>query len=194
MSRIGRKPVVIPAGVTITTNANVVTVKGPKGELKTKLDPHITYETKGTEFLVKRPDDSIKMKMNHGTARAIINDMVEGVTNGFTKELEIKGVGYRGEMRGTDLVLHVGHSHEDVVTPLTGVAISIKQSVITVTGIDKQAVGQMAAMIRNVRKPECYHGKGIRYKNEVVVLRQPASAKKSAVGATATGAAAPAAK
>lgn len=192
MSRIGRKPVIIPAGVTISTDANVVTVKGPKGTLSAKFNPHITYETKGNELICKRPNDSINMKMNHGTARAIINDMVEGVTNGFTKSLEIKGVGYRGEMRGTDLILHVGHSHEDVVHPLNGVSIAIKQSIITVSGIDKQAVGQMAAMIRNVRKPECYHGKGIRYQNEVVVLRQPASAKKSAVGAATT--AAPAAK
>ncbi len=188
MSRIGRMPIAIPEGVTITVNNNVVTVKGPKGELTNKFNQHLGFETKDGHFHVTRPNDSIKMRMNHGTARALINDMVNGVTTGFTKTLEIKGVGYRGEMRGNDLVLHVGHSHEDVVHPIDGIAISIKQAFITVTGIDKQKVGQMAAVIRHVRKPECYHGKGIRYQGEVVVLRQPASAKKSAVGAAAPAA------
>ena len=182
MSRIGRKPIVIPAGVTVTAENNKVTVKGPKGELSYVFNPHMTFEQKDGELLVKRPNDSISMKMFHGTTRALIASMVEGVTNGFTKVLEIKGVGYRGEMRGKDLVLHVGHSHEDVVPAIDGVEVSIKQSEITVTGIDKQKVGQMAALIRNMKKPECYHGKGIRYKGENVVLRQPASAKKQAGG------------
>jgi large subunit ribosomal protein L6 len=188
-------PVVIPAGVTITANGNVVTVKGPKGELSQKFNQHITFETKDGKFLVKRPDDSIAMKMNHGTARAVINDMVAGVTNGFSKTLAIKGVGYRAEMRGEDLVLHIGHSHEDVVKAIAGIKIEIntKTMEITVSGIDKQLVGQVAANIRGIRKPECYHGKGIRYKDEVVVLRQPASAKKSAAGAAAGATAAPAA-
>ncbi len=178
MSRIGRKPIAIPAGVTVTVNGNQVTVKGPKGELTNKFNPHMTYEIEGNELVVKRPDDSIDMKMNHGTTRALLNNMVEGVTNGFTKVLEIRGVGYRAEMRGQDLVLHVGHSHEDVIHPLDGVSISVKQALVTVTGIDKQKVGQQAALIREIRKPECYHGKGIRYQNEDVVLRQAASAKK----------------
>ena len=182
MSRIGRKPIAIPAGVTITTEGSKVTVKGPKGELSYVFNPHMTFEQKDGELLVKRPNDSISMKMFHGTTRALIASMVEGVTNGFTKVLEIKGVGYRGEMRGKDLVLHVVHSHEDVVPAIDGVEVSIKQSEITVTGIDKQKVGQMAALIRNMKKPECYHGKGIRYKGENVVLRQPASAKKQAGG------------
>ncbi len=178
MSRIGRKPIVIPAGVTINIDGNRVTVKGPKGELTNKFNPHMTYEIEGNELIVRRPDDSIDMKMNHGTTRALIANMVEGVTNGYTKVLEIRGVGYRAEMRGQDLVLHVGHSHEDVIHPLDGVQISTKQAFITVTGIDKQIVGQQAALIRAVREPECYHGKGIRYQNENVVLRQPANAKK----------------
>lgn len=180
MSRIGKKPIAIPSGVTITVESSKVTVKGPKGELSQVFNPHMTFEQKDGEFLVKRPNDSISMKMFHGTTRALIASMVEGVTNGFTKVLEIKGVGYRAEMRGQDLVLHVGHSHEDVVHPIEGVDVSVKQSDITVTGIDKQKVGQMAALIRGMKKPECYHGKGIRYKDEVVVLRQPASAKKTA--------------
>ncbi len=182
MSRIGREPIVIPAGVTISVNGNVVTVKGPKGELSKKFHSHLSFEESDGKFHVSRPNDTIEMKMNHGTARALINDMVKGVNEGFTKTLEIKGVGYRAEMRGADLVLHVGHSHEDVVHPIDGVKISIntKNMEILVEGIDKQVVGQQAAVIRNVRKPECYHGKGIRYKGEVITLRQPASAKKSA--------------
>ncbi len=178
MSRIGRKPIVIPAGVTVSIDGNRVTVKGPKGELTNKFNPHMTYEINGNELIVKRPDDSIVMKENHGTTRALLNNMIEGVSNGFTKVLEIKGVGYRAEMRGNDLVLHVGHSHEDVIHPLEGVSMSVKQAFITVTGIDKQVVGQQAALIRAVREPECYHGKGIRYQGENVVLRQAASAKK----------------
>lgn len=182
MSRIGREPITILEGVSISVNGNAVTVKGPKGELTKKFNPHLTYEEKDGVFHVYRPDDSIEMKMNHGTARALINDMVKGVKDGFTKILEIKGVGYRAEMRGKDLVLHVGHSHEDVIHPIEGVNISIntKSMEINVEGIDKQIVGQQAAVIRAVRKPECYHGKGIRYKGEVIALRQPASAKKSA--------------
>ncbi len=182
MSRIGRKPIAIPAGVTVQVEGSKVTVKGPKGELSQTFNPHIAFEQKDGELLVKRPNDSISMKMFHGTTRALIASMVEGVSNGFTKVMEIKGVGYRGEMRGKDLVLHVGHSHEDVVHPIEGVEVSIKQSEITITGIDKQKVGQMAALIRHVRKPECYHGKGIRFKGEVIALRQPASAKKQAGG------------
>lgn len=182
MSRIGREPIKIPAGVTITVNGGVVTVKGPKGELTKKFPVYLGFEEKEGVFYVTRPTDSLEMKMNHGTARALINDMVKGVTDGFSKTLEIKGVGYRCEMRGTDLVLHVGHSHEDVIHPLEGVKVSIntKAMEVIVEGIDKQLVGQQAAVIRNVRKPECYHGKGIRYKGEVIVLRQAASAKKSA--------------
>lgn len=182
MSRIGREPIAIPANVTITVNNGVVTVKGPKGELTKKFHAHLNFEQKDGKLHVTRPNDTLELKMNHGTARALINDMVKGVTDGFSKTLEIKGVGYRAEMRGADLVLHVGHSHEDVVHPIEGAKISLntKNMEILVEGIDKQIVGQQAAIIRDVRKPECYHGKGIRYKGEVVTLRQPASAKKSA--------------
>lgn len=180
MSRIGRMPIALPAGVSVTVDGTNVTVKGPKGELKREFNKHIHIEVKDNEILVSRPSD--EFKMIHGTTRALLNGMVEGVSNGFTKVLEISGVGYRAEMRGNDLVLHVGHSHEDVVHPIDGVSVSVKQSEITITGIDKQKVGQFAAVVRSYRKPECYHGKGIRYKGEVITLRQPASAKKSAAG------------
>ncbi len=182
MSRIGREPVTIPENVTLTVDGNKITVKGPKGELTSKVNPHLSYDVKDGVLTVSRPDDSIAMKMIHGTTRANIHNMVVGVTEGYTKVLTIKGVGYRAEMRGKDLVLHVGHSHEDVIHAVEGVEISFdtKTLEVSVKGIDKQLVGQVAASIRAVRKPEVYHGKGIRYKDEVVVLRQAASAKKSA--------------
>lgn len=184
MSRIGRKPVTIPAGVTITLDGTKVTVKGPKGTLERNIDKHLSVKIEGTELLVTRPDDSIYMKMIHGTTRALIQNMVDGVSNGFSKDLEIRGVGYKCEMQGKNLVLHVGHSHADTIVPPEGVAISTgKNMSIKVEGIDKELVGQVAANIRSVKKPEPYHGKGIRYKDEVVVIRQPSAKKKGAAGA-----------
>lgn len=186
MSRIGRKPVTIPAGVTITLDGTKVTVKGPKGTLERNIDKHLSVKIEGTELLVTRPDDSISMKMIHGTTRALIQNMVDGVSNGFSKDLEIRGVGYKCEMQGKNLVLHVGHSHADTIVPPEGVAISTgKNMSIKVEGIDKELIGQVAANIRNVKKPEPYHGKGIRYKDEVVVIRQPSAKKKGAAGAAA---------
>lgn len=184
MSRIGRKPVTIPAGVTITLDGTKVTVKGPKGTLERNIDKHLSVKIEGTELLVTRPDDSISMKMIHGTTRALIQNMVDGVSNGFSKDLEIRGVGYKCEMQGKNLVLHVGHSHADTIVPPEGVVISTgKNMSIKVEGIDKELVGQVAANIHNVKKPEPYHGKGIRYKDEVVVIRQPSAKKKGAAGA-----------
>lgn len=186
MSRIGRKPVTIPAGVTITLDGTKITVKGPKGTLERNIDKHLSVKIEGTELLVTRPDDSISMKMIHGTTRALIQNMVDGVSNGFSKDLEIRGVGYKCEMQGKNLVLHVGHSHADTIVPPEGVVISTgKNMSIKVEGIDKELVGQVAANIRNVKKPEPYHGKGIRYKDEVVVIRQPSAKKKGAAGAAA---------
>lgn len=181
MSRIGRKPVSIPAGVTISVDGTKVTVKGPKGTLSRNIDKHLSVNIEGAELLVARPDDSIAMKMVHGTTRAHIANMVEGVTNGFAKELEIKGTGYKCEMQGANLVLHVGHSHPDIVVPPAGITISVgKNMSIKVEGIDKELVGQVAADIRAVRKPEPYHGKGIRYKGEVIAIRTPSAKKKGA--------------
>lgn len=182
MSRIGREPIAIPEGVTISVDGCNVTVKGKLGTLTKSFHKGLSFEEKDGKFLVTRPNDSIEMRMNHGTARALINDMVKGVSEGFKKVLEVKGVGYRAEMKGNDLVLYVGHSHADVIPAMDGVKMTIdtKNLWIIVEGIDKQKVGQQAAVIRETKKPECYHGKGIRYQGEVVVLRQPASAKKSA--------------
>lgn len=183
MSRIGRMPIELPSGVSVTVDENnKVTVKGPKGELSQKFNKYIEFKQEGNTLHVLRPNDSIQMKMNHGTARAIVFNMVKGVSEGFSKTLVIKGVGYRAEMQGNDLVMQLGHTHLDVVKAVKGVEISVntKDMEVTVTGIDKQLVGQVAAMIREKRKPEVYHGKGVRYKDEHVALRQPTSAKKSA--------------
>ncbi|MCH3966600.1 MAG: 50S ribosomal protein L6 [Bacilli bacterium] len=191
MSRIGRMPITIPAGVTVTVkDGNAVSVKGPKGELNQKFDKIVKIEEKDNVLTFTIPDDNIHSRMNHGTVRAVVAGMIEGVQNGFSKTLVIKGVGYRAEMQGKDLVLHVGHTHPDIIKGMDGIsmAINTKDMSITVSGFDKQLVGQVAANIRSKKKPECYHGKGIRYQDEVVVLRQPASAKKSAVGAAAPAA------
>lgn len=183
MSRIGRMPIELPTGVSVTiAEGNKVIVKGPKGELSHKFNKLIKFNQEGNVLHVTRPDDSIQMKMNHGTARAIVFNMVKGVSEGFSKTLVIKGVGYRAEMQGKDLVMQLGHTHPDVVKAVDGIEISVntKDMEVTVSGIDKQLVGQIAAQIREKRKPEVYHGKGVRYKDEIVLLRQPASAKKSA--------------
>ena len=180
MSRIGRMPVKLPAGVTATIEGSHIQIKGPKGSLEMDFDRHISVAQNEGEILVTRPDDSIRMKMLHGTTRALIANMVKGVTEGYFKELEVKGVGYRCEMQGEKLILHVGHSVEDVYLPPKGVAVTTKGLTIRVEGIDKQLVGETAAQIRAFRKPEPYHGKGIRYKDEVIVLRTPSSKKKGA--------------
>lgn len=179
MSRIGKKPISIPSGVEITVNKNTVTVKGPKGSLTESFNAHMTYEVSPTEVVVKRPDDTKLMKMMHGTTRALLANMVKGVSEGFEKVLEIQGIGYKAEMNGKNLVLHLGHSHPDTVVPVEGVSISCASPTeIHVTGIDAQKVGQTAAVIRAIRKPEPYHGKGVRYRGEHVAIRVPSSKKK----------------
>ncbi len=179
MSRIGKKPIDIPAGVEITVDGSTITVKGPKGTLTESFNACMSYERNGNELIVKRPDDSIQNKMLHGTTRALIANMVEGVTKGFEKALYIDGVGYKAQLRGKDLVLNIGFSNAIVVKPTEGVEIEVKDANnIVVKGIDSQKVGQKAAEIRALRKPEPYHGKGIRYKDEVVLLRVSKAKKK----------------
>ncbi len=179
MSRIGKKPISIPQGVEVTVNKNQVTVKGPKGTLTQSFNAHMSYDITPTEVTVKRPDDTKVMKMMHGTTRALLHNMIKGVSEGFEKVLEIQGIGYKAEMKGKDIVLHLGHSHPDIVSPVEGVTISCASPTeIHVSGIDAQKVGQIAAVIRAIRKPEPYHGKGVRYRNERVVLRVPSSKKK----------------
>lgn len=170
MSRIGRLPVEIPAGVTLTVaEDNTVTVKGPKGELKQKFNSKMTITNEDGKLTIARPSDVKEMRALHGLTRAMIQNMVTGVTNGFEKTLEIVGVGYRAQMNGKNIVINIGYSHPvDVVAP-EGITFEVPAPTkIIVKGIDKQQVGQIAANIRSIREPEPYKGKGIRYSGEYV--------------------------
>ena len=179
MSRIGHKVINIPAGTTVDVNTNVVTVKGPKGELTTTFNPMFTYDINGTELTVKRPNDLKQTKALHGTTRALLHNMVEGVSEGFKKTLIIVGIGYRAQMRGNDLVLNIGYSHEVVITPEQGVKITCTSATeLVVEGCDRQAVGQTAARIRAVREPEPYNGKGIMFKDEHIIRKEGKRAGK----------------
>ena len=176
MSRIGRAPITVPAKVQVNwTEDNLVTVKGPKGQLSQQVDPALKLTLEDGTLSVTRPSDSKEHKAKHGLYRTLVNNMVLGVTTGFTKQLEIHGVGYRANKVGENLVIQVGYSHPVEVQPPDGISLSVdgvdaatKATRVSVTGIDKQLVGQVAAVIRNVRKPEPYKGKGIRYTGEVV--------------------------
>jgi len=169
MSRIGRKPVPVPANVTVTIDGTHVVVKGPKGQLERTFRPEMTIEQKDGELLVTRPSDSKEHRAVHGLTRALLANMVAGVTDGYKKTLEIIGVGYRAEKKGQTLVLTVGYSHQVVYPETEGIALSTTSpTVVVVEGIDKAKVGQVAAEIRAVRPPEPYKGKGIRYQGEQV--------------------------
>jgi len=186
MSRIGKKPIDIPQGVEVKIDGSLVTVKGPKGTLSQSFNACMSYELKDNQLTVKRPDDEIKTKMLHGTTRALINDMVLGVTKGFQKTLKLVGIGYAATMKGKDLQLKIGYAIPVIVSPIEGVEISTTDDLtVVVKGIDAQKVGQMAATIRAIKKPEPYHGKGIRYADEVIVLRVSKAKKKESAGATA---------
>ena len=178
MSRIGNKPVVIPAGVTVDLKDNTVTVKGPKGELTYTFNQNISLEQREGEVVFTRPDDSKENKTIHGTTRAVFNNMVVGVTEGFQKELELIGVGYRAQLQGKNLVLNVGYSHPVEFTPEEGVEIEVPSNTkVIVKGYDKQKVGELAANIRGVRPPEPYKGKGIRYVDEFVRRKEGKTGK-----------------
>lgn len=178
MSRIGNKPVVIPAGVTIDLKDNTVTVKGPKGELSYTFNQNITLVQNEGEVVFTRPDDSKENKTIHGTTRAVFNNMVVGVTEGFQRELELIGVGYRAQLQGKNLVLNVGYSHPVEFTPEEGVEIEVPSNTkVIVKGYDKQKVGELAANIRGVRPPEPYKGKGIRYVDEFVRRKEGKTGK-----------------
>ena len=182
MSRIGRLPVQIPAGVTVTVaDDNTVTVKGPKGELSQKVNQDIKVEQVGAEVIVSRPSDSKPHRSMHGLYRSLINNMVVGVTKGFEKNLAIEGVGWRvAEWNKNQLNIAIGFSHPVIVDAPEGIEFDVDKSnvKITVKGIDKQQVGAIAADIRAIRKPEPYHGKGIRYENEVVRRKEGKAGKK----------------
>ncbi len=172
MSRVGKKLINIPQGVTVDIKGDKVTVKGPKGELSFNVSPLILVEEKENEISVSITKESKKSKELWGTTRSIISNMVEGVSNGYSKELQIKGVGYRAEMQGENLILKVGFSHPVEIKKVEGITFAVLKDIITVSGIKKDLVGRVAAEIRRVRPPEPYKGKGIRYKNEVVVMKE----------------------
>ena len=179
MSRIGKLPVSIPGGVTITVGEdNVVTVKGPKGTLSEKISPDMKIEEDNGVLHVTRPSDDKQHRALHGLTRSLIHNMVVGTTEGFKKNLEIVGVGYRAQMQGNKLVLNVGYSHPVEIDPPEGISFETPAPTkITVHGISKQAVGQVAADIRAVRSPEPYKGKGIRYENEFVRRKEGKTGK-----------------
>lgn len=172
MSRIGRKPIAIPEKVDVKINGSVVTVKGPKGELTRELHPRMNVSMEGKELIVTRPTDEGPDRSLHGLTRTLLANMVQGVTAGFEKKLEMIGVGYRAAMKGKNLEIEIGFSHPVVVEPRPGIEFEVdaksKIPLITVRGIDKQLVGQVAADIRGIRPPEPYKGKGIKYTDEVV--------------------------
>lgn len=169
MSRIGRKPVEVPAGVKVVVDGRTLKVEGAKGKLSWVLPTHVQVEVKGGQALVTRKGDGAEARAQHGLARALLANMVVGVLQGYEKQLEIQGVGYRAAMKGKQISLSVGFSHTVEVDPLPGVDIQVPEPTkVIVKGIDKQAVGQMAALIRGVRPPEPYKGKGIRYVGENV--------------------------
>ena len=173
MSRIGLKPVVLPEGVKVEIKPNLLSVTGAKGELSVRFPSCVSVEEKDGAVHVSRVNDSKEAAANHGTVRANIANAVKGVSEGFRKELEISGIGYRATMRGTSVVLNVGFSHEVVITPVEGVKISTeKDTVVIVEGIDKQKVGQVAALIHDTKRPEPYGGKGIKYKGEHIIRKE----------------------
>lgn len=178
MSRIGNKPVVIPNGVTVSVNGNNVTVKGPKGELTREFSPIITINVEETQVTFTRPNDDKESRSLHGTTRAVLNNMVVGVTEGFAKELDLIGVGYRAQLQGTKLVLNVGYSHPVEFTPEAGLTVEVPSNTkVIVRGISKEKVGALAANIRGVRPPEPYKGKGIRYTDEYVRRKEGKTGK-----------------
>ena len=172
MSRIGKLPIELPAGVTVDVKDNVVTVKGPKGELKQAVNPAIGVEVSDGVLHVTRPDDSKQSRAQHGLYRALIHNMVVGVTKGFKKELEINGVGYRAAKSGKKVTLNLGYSHPVIIEDTDDITIEVPQpNQLVISGIDKQKVGQFAAEVREKRPPEPYKGKGIKYKDEVIIRK-----------------------
>ncbi len=168
-SKVGKLPVAIPAGVTVTVEPNLVTVKGPKGELKQDVNNLVKVEVKGTEVVVTPANESKPASAAHGLYRNLIHNMVTGVSQGYTKSLIITGVGYRAEVQGKLLVMNLGYSSEFIAVIPEGLTVAADQTgKITISGIDKQRVGEFSAQIRKLRKPEPYKGKGIRYENEVI--------------------------
>lgn len=179
MSRIGKRPVPIPGGVTVTLDGQNVTVKGPKGELKREFPAEATFEQEGDVVTVNRINDSRVARQRHGLCRSLLANMVEGVSKGFERKLEIQGVGYRAQVKGTTLNLSVGYSHPVDIPAPDGIKFAVEANTkLTVSGIDKELVGNMAAKIRAIRPPEPFKGKGIRYQGENVRRKAGKTGKK----------------
>lgn len=178
MSRIGKLPIKIVDGVTVDIKGNEIAVKGPKGSLTSVFHPEMEVSVENGEIFVRRPSDDEKHRSLHGLTRSLINNMVLGVTEGFRKDLEVNGVGYRVQKQGKNLVMNLGFSHQVIVPEIDGITIEVKdQNNISIVGIDKQKVGQFAAEIRAKRPPEPYKGKGIKYSNEVIKRKAGKSGK-----------------
>jgi large subunit ribosomal protein L6 len=180
MSRIGKAPIAVPAGVDVTVDGRTITVKGPKGSLQREIPGTITVTRDGDTLVCERPNEENKTKAMHGLTRSLVNNMVVGVTDGFSKHLEIVGVGYRAEAQGPGaLRLNLGFSHSVDVKAPEGITFEVPaQTQVVVSGIDKEVVGQVAANIRSIRKPEPYKGKGVRYANERVLRKAGKAGKK----------------
>ena len=179
MSRIGKAPITVPAGVEVSIAGRTVTVKGPKGQLSREIPGGITVRKEESVLLVERPDDARESRSLHGLVRTLVNNMVVGVTDGYAKELEIVGVGYRAEAQGTNLRLALGFSHPVIVPAPDGITFEVPaQTRVIVRGIDKEVVGQVAADIRAIRKPEPYKGKGVRYLDERILRKAGKTGKK----------------
>ncbi len=178
MSRVGKSPITIPAGVSVNITDNDVVVSGSKGNLTQPVLEGITIKQEDNQILVSRTDDEPKHRANHGLMRTLIFNMVTGVSQGFTKKLEVNGVGYRVQLQGNGLKFNLGYSHEINFTLPEGITASVEQNVITISGFDKQRVGQIASDIRELRKPEPYKGKGIKYENEYIIRKSGKSGKE----------------
>ena len=178
MSRIGNKPIAIPAGVEVKVNGNTVSVKGPKGTLENSFKEQMAISVEGSEILVKRPDDTKENRSLHGLTRTLIANMVEGVVNGYSKELEVNGVGYRAQKQGKSLVLNLGFSHQVIMDEIPGISIEVPNpNKVIISGTDKQQVGQFAAEVREKRPPEPYKGKGIKYVGEYIRRKEGKAGK-----------------
>jgi len=178
MSRIGKLPITVPAGVTITVDKEEISVAGSKGTLKQFTLPDLTFTQNDGEFVVSRASDAPKIRARHGLMRSLVNNMVVGVTQGFEKKLELNGVGYRVASAGANLRFNLGFSHDVTYNMPTGVTAAVEQNIITISGINKQQVGQVAAEIRALKKPEPYKGKGIKYVGERIIRKSGKSGKE----------------
>lgn len=180
MSRVGNLPIKLPDGVNLTIDKDFISAQGPKGNLQQFQMPGISVSVEDEQVIVKRRSDEKVIKSKHGLMRSLVSNMIEGVSHGFSKKLEINGVGYRVQQTGNDLKFSLGFSHDVVYKVPDGISVSIDQNIITLSGVSKQQVGQVAAQIRSLKKPEPYKGKGIKYLDEIIIRKSGKSGKETA--------------